>query len=496
MLSQDQMLKLYERTALDWPNGRDYGAPALDMCTNGTYRYNRLGQCFAEDKLRRRALADTDFASGAFAFPEAAAPRIAVLMRGEAFRETHTRGDRNSCNPASLSKQVFLLQEQLDLFAFFEAELGLRVDLFGVSRHCTAYAAGATDEGLLLAHWFRRYLRMPVAVLAEGREGHIKSYMQDRSEITVVLLMKRYLAIQKCAVQYAHVLMLRWDLQAHPSRTNFPHCLLDSPVPLNEIDLNGGGTDPDMSTLIPAAVIPLWVCLIEVSRGQDDPRNDARTRWCGWDVCTDQVKFTDAGDAFKHPHALAPAYREFRDHCHVANSWRNHPLWGDKLRYTPNATFAELRPAARDALGAADAEAAAALPTDPAALWERLVAPLRAGGGRDGVLCAPLPCAQLDRRHFDAAAQHRREVEREDPRERAQRLGREAKAAADRRKWEEEGRVAELQRAARDAAEAAGNAEQEKGQAARREADRARNEARARDETAIRGARRRSASRP
>lgn len=107
--------------------------------------------------------------------------------------------------------------------------------------------------------------------------------------------------------------MLRWDLRSQlhgwepdkyydeellrgwsDATPNLKACVLETPAPLGNMDINGGYHDGDLATLVPGAWIPTWVCLMEVSRGEGPSK-----RYCGWDVCTEMLQArTEAFEAF------------------------------------------------------------------------------------------------------------------------------------------------------------------------------------------------------
>lgn len=71
-----------------------------------------------------------------------------------------------------------------------------------------------------------------IAAEDEGiRQG---TYMQERGEAAVVLLLQRYLQRQQCRVRYEALLMIRWDSQVNPMPTNIPtlDCIMHSKVSL------------------------------------------------------------------------------------------------------------------------------------------------------------------------------------------------------------------------------------------------------------------------
>jgi len=113
------------------------------------HRTNRTAEHSEEsgqlDQQRQRRL------RGALAHATAGAPlRVAVLMRGEAFRSNRgeaRRGDgltarrAATCVPSALPRQAAILEQHLALFGLLRTLHGRRVDLFGVARPCTAARA-------------------------------------------------------------------------------------------------------------------------------------------------------------------------------------------------------------------------------------------------------------------------------------------------------------------------------------------------------------------
>ena len=61
--------------------------------------------------------------------------RVAVLLRGEAFRTSPLQHNRESCTNASIAAQARITATHVALFRWMEG-IGFAVDVFGVTRPC------------------------------------------------------------------------------------------------------------------------------------------------------------------------------------------------------------------------------------------------------------------------------------------------------------------------------------------------------------------------
>ena len=128
------------------------GAAAVQSATNASFgRYT-------EEQLK--AWWDANVAQprpgcGAYRCAKRKAPaprRVAVLLRGEAFRTSPRRANRGSCNKASIAAQARITTTHVALFRWMEG-IGFAVDVFGVTRPCHKGHGRGVAGAAVLSDW-------------------------------------------------------------------------------------------------------------------------------------------------------------------------------------------------------------------------------------------------------------------------------------------------------------------------------------------------------
>ena len=222
-----------------------------------------------------------------------APPRIAVLLRGEAFRANPTQRQRVTCTDASIAAQARISATHVEhLFRWME-KLGFAVDIYGVAHPCTTPGRGLAGPALL-SRWYRPWLRAPVGVVGKAAplgpgDPHVE--VQKRSRRALVEMLGADIA------SYSHVLLTRWDMvfTATP-----PACLLATGAgggAYNSRDVRGS-SDQDKMQLVNAPHVWKWVRIRAEIKRRVVPRTPAIHRslsqacavvgqdGCSWDGCT------------------------------------------------------------------------------------------------------------------------------------------------------------------------------------------------------------------
>ena len=90
---------------------------------------------------------------GACAAKAHAPRRVAVLLRGEAFRTSPRQHNRGSCTNASIAAQARITATHVALFRWMEG-IGFAVDVFGVTRPCHQGHGRGVAGAAVLSDWY------------------------------------------------------------------------------------------------------------------------------------------------------------------------------------------------------------------------------------------------------------------------------------------------------------------------------------------------------
>ncbi len=225
--------------------------------------------------------------------------RVAVLLRGEAFRTSPLQHNRESCTNASIAAQARITATHVALFRWME-DLGFGVDVFGVTRPCHQGHGRGVAGAALLSDWYKPWLRAPVGLIGHAaptpkkhayqtnpyampepnRTASVTSTVNGTGHTSPSDFCAEFLTKKKCQnyqVQmlfsrllvdmlgpgnlesYAYLFMTRFDL-AYPGTP--PPCLLEGSASYNSRTA-GGLADHDMLQLVSAARACSWVCAIK-----------------------------------------------------------------------------------------------------------------------------------------------------------------------------------------------------------------------------------------
>ena len=152
------------------------------------------------------------------AYAPTAPKRVAVIFRGESFRNVGGQHMRGTCCAMSVRQQRVIWESHVALFGLLEAE-GYAVDVFSATRPCTSANPRLRNATDALRTWYAGYLR-GWAEDALDREP----FSQLRNRRSGVALAKRF--AERKRANYAHVLVLRWDYVVHARHWD-AGCVLD-----------------------------------------------------------------------------------------------------------------------------------------------------------------------------------------------------------------------------------------------------------------------------
>lgn len=141
----------------------------------GMERYETEDACPAEDACRR---------------PVAPA-RVALLLRGESFRNSAAQHTRETCTEKSLAAQARVTATHYRLVEWIEG-LGFGVDVYGLTRPCHGGSAGHLAGPALLAKWYAKWLRAPLGVIghwapAWGPTSSLQAQKQFRRVLVMMI---------------------------------------------------------------------------------------------------------------------------------------------------------------------------------------------------------------------------------------------------------------------------------------------------------------------
>lgn len=198
------------------------------------------------------------------------ADRIAVVFRGEAFRNSGQQHMRGTCGCAlSLLTQKRIYDAHAKWFALLEKG-GLKVDVFAATRPCTAKAAyNATDK---LREWYGDRMKAAVNDPDDGLP-----FAQVRNRERAIRLVRDHATHER--IRYAHLLLMRWDFEVYPAKWR-PGCVFDGTLK-DAVHLVWHTKDKDKLQSVPGAFADCFFSLnIEDRIGPliTQPR-------CIWDAC-------------------------------------------------------------------------------------------------------------------------------------------------------------------------------------------------------------------
>jgi hypothetical protein len=186
--------------------------------------------------------------------------RMAVLMRGESFRDTRKQGERQTCSSQGVEKQLALWNSHMQAFSKIEG-MGYEIEMFAMTKPCAPKSGAAPlASAALLSRWYKKYLKMPIAV--EEDDSVLDIETQGHGPVLDVLLMHHFnkIVLNTTSTERYNVgLLMRWDELTNAD--NWKPCLLEQAFGLNGRDLHMG-SDQDLAQIIPGADLTCWVSTV------------------------------------------------------------------------------------------------------------------------------------------------------------------------------------------------------------------------------------------
>jgi len=191
---------------------------------------------------------------------------VALLLRGESFRNSAAQHTRDTCTEKSLAAQARVTATHYRLIEWME-DLGFGVDVYGLTRPCHGGADHLAGPRLL-ASWYERWLRAPLGLIGHRAPAWgPTSSLQAQKQFRRVLVMMMRAARPK---PYDYVLMTRFDI-AYVGTP--PRCLLAGAASYSARSLRAPFANQDFLQLVAGRHVCRWVCAV------------ARSNGCGWDGC-------------------------------------------------------------------------------------------------------------------------------------------------------------------------------------------------------------------
>jgi len=214
-------------------------------------------------------------------------PRIAVVLRGESFRNVGGQHMRGTCCALSVRHQRLIWDSHQRLFARLGAD-GYAVDAFSATRPCTSRASTVRNATDALRAWYGATLKGWAEDAVDG-----DPFSQLRNRWSAVKLARDY--ARKKKLRYAFVLVLRWDYVVHADKWD-PGCVLDGAL-RDARDLAPREHDADKMFAIPGKFVPCFfasivedhVVLGPDPRGANYSKRILRPPRCQWDACVEAM---------------------------------------------------------------------------------------------------------------------------------------------------------------------------------------------------------------
>ena len=216
--------------------------------------------------------------------------RVAVVLRGESFRNVGGQHMRGTCCALSVRHQRVIYESHVRFFEVLR-RAGYAVDAFSATRPCTNTEAAdpeVSNATETLRSWYGPVLR---SAREDPLDRHPFSQLRNRH--AAVALARDH--AKRNGIDYAFVLVLRWDYVFHEDHWD-ASCVLDG----NLHDARGlvpHEADADKILVVPAAFVP---CFLDVIVEENvvlapDPRGAnyslvlARPPRCSWDGCLEYM---------------------------------------------------------------------------------------------------------------------------------------------------------------------------------------------------------------
>ena len=218
---------------------------------------------------------------------------IAVVLRGEAFRNTGQQHVRGTCGCALAWKTQRRIADDHEKWFAALGRRGYGVDVFAATRPCSDTNAtyNATET---LQEWYGPRMKMSVEDVDDGLP-----FAQVRNRDRAIALVRDY--AHEHGVNYAYVFIMRWDYKIDVSKWR-PRCVLDGTLK-DSRHLIWRMKDQDQMQLVPGA---LAACFYKQNADRSAVLNGTRLvrpSDCTWDACLEHVwiRTGGLGRPPKHP---------------------------------------------------------------------------------------------------------------------------------------------------------------------------------------------------
>ena len=253
----------------------------------GVPRWPELSEC------SRHAIASTEASTP---------PRIAIVLRGESFRNVGGQHMRGTCCELSVRHQRLIYRSHLAFFEVLRRE-GYAVDAFSATRPCTSTNASnsVSNATETLKKWYGPVLRGAVEDPLDR-----DPFSQLRNRHSAVKLARDH--ARDFGVRYAYVFVMRWDYVFHAAEWR-AGCVLDDHLH-DARGLLPHEADADKLLVVPARFVKCFFASIVEQNVElvDDPRGAnfskvlRRPPRCHWDGCVERL---DAAAGHGHVHTAA-----------------------------------------------------------------------------------------------------------------------------------------------------------------------------------------------
>ena len=218
---------------------------------------------------------------------------IAVVLRGEAFRNTGQQHVRGTCGCALAWKTQRRIADDHEKWFAALGRSGYGVDVFAATRPCSDTNA-TYNATTLLQQWYGPRMKISVEDVDDGLP-----FAQVRNRDRAISLVRDY--SHQHGVNYAYVFIMRWDYKIDVTKWR-PRCVLDGTLK-DSRHLIWRTKDQDKMQVVPGA---LAACFYKQNADRSAVLNGTRLvrpSDCTWDACLQHVwiRTGGLGRPPKHP---------------------------------------------------------------------------------------------------------------------------------------------------------------------------------------------------
>ena len=218
---------------------------------------------------------------------------IAVVFRGEAFRNTGQQHVRGTCGCVLAWRTQRRIADDHEKWFAALGRSGYEVDVFAATRPCSDPNAtyNATET---LREWYGSKMKVSVEDVDDGLP-----FAQVRNRDRAIALVRDY--AHERGVNYAYVFIMRWDFRIDVTKWR-PRCVLDGTLK-DSRHLIWRMKDQDQMQVVPGALAD---CFYKQNHDRSAVLNGSRLvrpSDCTWDACLQRVwiRTGGLGRPPKHP---------------------------------------------------------------------------------------------------------------------------------------------------------------------------------------------------